>query len=138
MQQTEKYKFNLIERDDAFSPDALNENTRKLEAALSLKSDAADTDVMKAALDQRIQTLENHKVVAGTYVGNADKNGMHVELGFTPVVLVVPKSSTITMVTTESPQVSPALIAILRIEEGGFFANDVWNSAAEHYFIAFG
>ena len=34
MQHTDKYKLNLIENSDAFSPDALNENMQKLEAAL--------------------------------------------------------------------------------------------------------
>ena len=31
MQQTETYKLNLIESSDPFLPDALNENTRKIE-----------------------------------------------------------------------------------------------------------
>ena len=34
MQHTNKYKFNIIEADDPFSPDALNENTQKVEDAL--------------------------------------------------------------------------------------------------------
>ena len=35
MQQTTTYKLNLIETDDVFSPEPLNQNTRKVEAALS-------------------------------------------------------------------------------------------------------
>ena len=34
MQQTEKYKLNLIESSDPFLPDALNTNTQKIEAAM--------------------------------------------------------------------------------------------------------
>ena len=34
MQHTDKYQFNIIETSDAFSPEALNENARKLENAL--------------------------------------------------------------------------------------------------------
>ena len=35
MQQTTTYKLNLIETDDVFSPEPLNQNTQKVEAALS-------------------------------------------------------------------------------------------------------
>ena len=34
MQQTEKWKLNLIDRDDPFTPDALNENTKRMEAVI--------------------------------------------------------------------------------------------------------
>ena len=34
MKKTEKYKLNLIETDDTFGPEALNENARKLETEL--------------------------------------------------------------------------------------------------------
>lgn len=34
MKQTENFKLNLIDRDDTFSPDPLNENMEKLDAAL--------------------------------------------------------------------------------------------------------
>lgn len=37
MQQTEKYGFNLIETSDAFSPEPLNENARKMAEALAEK-----------------------------------------------------------------------------------------------------
>lgn len=35
MRQTEKYQFNLIDPEDKFLPDPLNENTEKTEAALN-------------------------------------------------------------------------------------------------------
>ena len=40
MQHTDKYKLNLIETSDAFSPDALNENTRKVEDVLAAQAAA--------------------------------------------------------------------------------------------------
>ena len=64
MQQTEKYKLNLIERDDAFSPDALNQNTQKLENALAAHEAAVEeaTD----GLDARLQVFEAVKIATGT------------------------------------------------------------------------
>ena len=70
MQQTEKYKLNLIEKEDVFSPDALNENMEKLEVALEGKTDAADT----GALDARVTALEVHKIAIGHYIGNGETN----------------------------------------------------------------
>ena len=40
MQKTEKYQFSIIDPDDAFSPDALNDNARRLEEALIEHEDA--------------------------------------------------------------------------------------------------
>lgn len=49
MQQTDKYKLNLIEKTDTFSPDALNENMEKVEGSITAEA---------AALDQRLQVCE--------------------------------------------------------------------------------
>lgn len=57
MQQTETYKLNLIETDDVFSPAALNENAKTLEAEL-------------ARLDAAIGTVGTTcRIVTGTYKG---------------------------------------------------------------------
>ena len=81
MQQTDKYKLNLIERDDVFSPDALNENAEKLEEALeAVRAEAAAGD---AALGQRVSALELHKCVIGYHVGSG-----FVDLGFTPAAVI--------------------------------------------------
>ena len=50
MQQTEKYKFNIIETSDTFSPDALNANARTAEAQLAAL--AAQEAADKAALEK--------------------------------------------------------------------------------------
>ncbi len=94
MQQTNKYKLNLIEKDDTFSPDPLNDNMEKVEEALEREAAArqaadateaqarADAD---AALDRRIQTIEAHKIV----FGSANNTSTTANLGFTPLLLYV-------------------------------------------------
>ena len=94
MQHTEKYRFDLIERDDVFSPDALNGNMEKVERALEAETgarqaaDAAEAQARAdadAALDRRIQTIEAHKIV----FGSANNTSTTANLGFTPLLLYV-------------------------------------------------
>ena len=47
MQQTTKYQFNLIDTSDAFSPNPLNENAQKLEAALIGHEAAVEARLVK-------------------------------------------------------------------------------------------
>lgn len=63
MQQTENHKLNLIEPGDPFSPEALNENTQAIDAALT-------------------------RFTCGTYTGNGASSRM-VELPFTPKLVYV-------------------------------------------------
>lgn len=84
MQQTTKYKLNLIERDDPFLPEGLNENTRKLEQVVSQHLEG---------MDQRVAVLEAHKVVMGTYQGTYKTDGtgideQHIHIGFCPHFVV--------------------------------------------------
>lgn len=94
MQQTNKYKLNLIEKDDTFSPDPLNDNMEKVERALEREAaarqaaDAAEAQARAdadAALDRRIQTIEAHKIV----FGSAGNGSTTANLGFTPLLLYV-------------------------------------------------
>lgn len=87
MKQTNQYKLNLIEKDDTFSPDPLNDNTAKLEAALNAAS--AASAAQDAALEQRIIVLEGHKIAVGTYTGNgADSQVIQtIRVGFSPRVV---------------------------------------------------
>ena len=94
MQQTNKYKLNLIEKDDTFSPDPLNDNMEKVEGALMAETgarqaaDAAEAQTRAdadAALDRRIQTIEAHKIV----FGSAGNGSTTANLGFTPLLLYV-------------------------------------------------
>lgn len=83
MQQTETYKLNLIEKDDMFSPDALNENTQEVEKQLS-RLDGAE-----ASRDARVTALEVHKIAVGSYTGNGED--IFVDVGFTPAAVLVTK-----------------------------------------------
>lgn len=80
MQQTETYKLNLIDMDDIFSPQPINENMGKLETALSALGGA------DAALGERVTVLEAHKLAIGTYTGSATNSNQSqtVHLGFKP------------------------------------------------------
>ena len=98
MQQTNKYKLNLIEKDDTFSPDPLNDNMEKVEGALKAETgarqaaDAAEAQTRAdadAALDRRIQTIEAHKIV----FGSAGNGSTTANLGFTPLLLYVTNGS---------------------------------------------
>lgn len=79
MQQTEKYKLNLIERNDPFSPDALNQNTQKVEDAMAAH---------EAGIEQRLTVLEAHRIAYGTYTGNG-QNNRFIFLPFTPKLVVL-------------------------------------------------
>ena len=94
MQHTEKYQFDLIEKDDVFSPDALNENMEKVERALEAETaarqaaDAAEAQARAgadSALDTRLQAIEAHKIV----FGSANNTSTTANLGFTPLLLYV-------------------------------------------------
>ena len=98
MQQTTKYKFNLIETSDTFSPDALNANARTAEAQLAALADA------DAALEQTIASTKSAlqaaigtagktcRIAYGSYVGTgyADATyGPSITTDFRPLVLFV-------------------------------------------------
>lgn len=132
MQQTEKYQLNLIEKDDVFSLDPLNENMEKVEGALSAATahaDAGDAAVTAAfqaadaALDQRVQVLELHKFAYGSYTGNAEGYGssQFIELGFTPVAVIVSNLNITTHVLDVALADSPAS-SVIQIQPGGFKA----------------
>lgn len=137
MQQTDKYKLNLVERDDVFSPDPLNENMEKVERAL------ADAET---ALGQRVTALEVKKIVFGSYKPVPTKNGepMTIDLGFTPVaVLAMPsditQSSTALCVGDRIVRKNNQGIQMKIVENGFYVADDMTST---HYicynYVAFG
>lgn len=85
MQQTETYKLNLIDTDDTFSPQPINENMGKLETVLSAL-DGADE-----ALGERVTALEAHKLAVGSYKGSTTSRGVSqtITLGFKPQAVYV-------------------------------------------------
>lgn len=86
MQQTEKYKLNLIEPDDPFLPDGLNQSAQKIENVLA--GEAAARAAGDAALDQRVTVLEGHRMAYGTYTGNGAAS-QFIPLPFTPTALFI-------------------------------------------------
>lgn len=96
--QTEAYQLNIIEKDDTFSPDPLNENMEKLDntllaAHMGAVAEHDQRNAADAALDQRVTALEAKKMVVGTYIGNAQAHfpGIYqiIELGFSPITVIV-------------------------------------------------
>lgn len=77
MKQTETYNLKLIDRDDDFSPDALNANAEAIDAAL------ARVDGEFARIDGAL--LKFH---CGTYNGNNGAN-RKIDLPFTPKLVYV-------------------------------------------------
>ena len=112
MQQTETYKLNLIETSDTFSPDPLNENTQKLEAALSALGGGS------TALDSRITVLEGHKIAIGTYKGSGTVS-QTIQVGFTPLVVFAMGENNNPEMATE---IFPCRYDVLTIIDGGFVA----------------
>ena len=110
MQQTQTYKLNLIETSDVFSPNPLNENTQKTEAALLAEADARE------ALDSRVQVLELRRMVAGPCGGSY---GTQFDLGFQPKV-VIAGCATIVGVATPEHTYYKGGAAPVRITETGF------------------
>lgn len=73
MQQTDNYKLNLIETSDTFSPNPLNDNMEKVEAAMD-------------GLDQRIAAIEIHQLKVGTY---SAQDNLIVNVGFRPKFVII-------------------------------------------------
>ena len=140
MQQTETYKLNLIETSDVFSPNPLNENMEKLEAAIAAEA---------AALDARVTMLEGSHMVAGSYAGTGTAFGhdQTIELGFTPKLVLIKRtggsvSGSQTTVVTDVI-VSDAHGDLLKIVPGGFWVSKTINSSfndkgTTYYYFAIG
>lgn len=94
MKSTDKYQLNLIEPNDDFLPDPLNENTQKLETVLSQFQDNT-----QAALTSLITGLGSGghtcRVAHGTYTGEG-KVLKNLNFGFTPLCVFIglPAAST--------------------------------------------
>lgn len=96
MKKTETYQLGLIETSDTFSPETLNENAQKVEAAIAAESAArksADTAEAQArasavaALDQRLKVFEARHIVFGTY--NPGTVETSIYLGFRPKAFLI-------------------------------------------------
>ena len=131
MQQTETYKFNLIEPSDTFSPDPLNENMEKVEAQLdAARAEAAAGD---EALEQRITVLEGHKIVMGAFDGDG-KTILEFMVGGTPkLVIVKVDGGSSVMALLDSPLDTGKISNKLYIVDGGFQVYGTLNMANTSY-----
>ena len=91
MQQTQKYKLNLIESSDPFLPEGLNQNTRKVEEVLSENLETMRTD-LNAVIAGLGTGGKNARVAWGSYVGNGGygvNSPCSLHFDFTPVLVRV-------------------------------------------------
>lgn len=86
MQQTKKYKLNLIEPDDLFLADGLNQSAQKIEDTLA--GEEAARMSADAALDRRVTVLEGRKMAYGSYTGDGAET-QFIPLPFTPKALFI-------------------------------------------------
>ena len=131
MQQNETYKLNLIESSDPFLPDALNENTQKLEEVVSEKL---------GEMDQRVTVLEAKKFAVGTYKAEMNET-LKVEVGFTPIALYVGQSRKFSTIHGLILPGDTNIPPFLEIVEGGFTTNIMDGHTAYpgiYHYIAFG
>ena len=138
MQHTDKYKLDLIEKEDAFSPDALNANTQKVEEAL-IAHEGAVKEVTDG-LDQRVTVLEAKKFAVGTYKAEMNET-LKVEVGFTPIALYVGQSRRFSTVHGLILPGDTNIPPFLQIVEGGFTTNIMDGHTAHpgiYHYIAFG
>lgn len=123
MQQTERYKLNLIESSDPFLPNGLNQNTQKVEEVLAAQEAASDQKLAEVA--GRVTALEAHRFIIGSYHGDG-ANIRFVPLGFTPSVIFV------TTGQYAAFAINGFGCEMLKIEEGGIrvrgIGSDITNS----------
>lgn len=91
MKQTTNYQFNLIESGDTFSPNPLNENMEKVEAALT----GLDTDLsgqIAAAVTAMGSGGSTARIAYGSYTGDGASgysNPKTLSFGFKPLLFAV-------------------------------------------------
>ena len=116
MQRTNKYKLNIIETSDAFSPEPLNKNTEELEKALTaLEAADAKLQTTLETADARLQTAVQKAqstadfaykpgqmpYVTGTYVSTGAD--VTINLGFRPSFVIISGSSSTGQNTSLGP-----------------------------------
>ena len=123
MQQTETYKLNLIETSDPFSPQALNENTQKLEEVVE-------------DMDRRIQVFEAQKIVVGSSTTSVGYNFSY-DLGFHPKLVLISAAGSLTADQIMSSDSEHGEHNNLKLTETGFLVRAVFCSG-QYSFLAIG
>lgn len=117
MQQTDKYKLNLIETGDPLSPAPLNENAEKTEAALE-------------AHTARITALENCRIMVGQYCGTGGLEEQIIDLGERPVAVLAgfyTANIMYSMLAVGDAVLYGVKHKALKIVDNGFWVTDVFN-----------
>ena len=142
MQQTTKYKLNLVEKTDTFSPEALNQNTQKVEDALKTKADTDKTGQQFAALAARVTALEGKKITIGTYTGNGNAQ-IPIRFPFAPSALVIqPSGSSNSRIVMQGVPLMDGEHEVARLEGAALYAPSsagvtVNYKGAQYAFLAF-
>ena len=128
MQQTETYKLNKPGIDDPISPAPLNENADALDAALN-------------GLNQRILTLENCRILLGTYYGIPTmKERRPIDLGERPAALLISHRVILggrTCLLMGDEYISSGYVGCVWLTDTGFEVNDKFNENGGYSFVAF-
>lgn len=133
--QTGKYKLNLIEPTDPFLPEALNQNTQKIEDAMTAHEEG---------IEQRLTVLEARKFAYGTYRGNYNYNSgvlqQLIQLPFAPKAAFVKIAGVSNSDTSAlSTDLNSPGSNYLTLTEDGFLVSGNINQAEVRFnYIAFG
>ena len=122
MQQTEKYKLNLIESSDPFLPDALNANTQRLEEVVSGHLEG---------MDQRVTVLEAKQFAYGSF--RCLSGTMDIPLPFAPIAVLLVENEIAAFMNVKGAGNNQAV----RLGENGFQAVSL-DHGADFTYIAFG
>mgnify|MGYP000409049363 FL=1 len=128
MQQTETYKLNKPGIDDPLAIAPLNENADALDAALN-------------GLNQRILTLENCRILLGTYYGIPTmKERRPIDLGERPAALLISHRVILggrTCLLMGDEYISSGYVGCVWLTDTGFEVNDKFNENGGYSFVAF-
>ena len=128
MQQTQTYKLNKPGIDDPLAIAPLNENADALDAALN-------------GLNQRILTLENCRILLGTYYGIPTmKERRPIDLGERPAALLISHRVTVgdrTCILAGNEYISSGSTSCVWLTDTGFAVYDKFNENGAYSFVAF-
>lgn len=132
MQQTEKYKLNLIEPSDPFLPEGLNENTQKIEEVLS-----ENLGAVRSTVDALVKNVgaggKNARIAWGFYDGNGtygEGNSIVLTVDFYPAFLFTGSSRGFTdsmwspcflmrgLTTTEAQHYGAGYLGVTWLDDG--------------------
>lgn len=135
MQKTDKYKLNLIDPADDFSPEPLNENARLMESALSgaeSKLEAADTKLRTdftaadAALRKDLGSIgTNLRFETGSYTGTGDTGSLR------PNRLTFTLDPQIVLVANAQGMYSPPMVLLKPAKTTVYLAGTGMNGAVQ-------